>query len=161
MELPGQSTTYETALAELFSRIKGGSAGAIVRGLVNGPWLVLASRGLGSEPVHTLSRMPNGLMMLEAAARNSCLVTQGGDQIVWDGDRSAATHITMRPPSARARHAQSTLTVGVACPITRGRAVLGVIAMYGRHATLHRIEHLHILLAVSESLATAFGEAQD
>jgi hypothetical protein len=139
---------YEAALAELFATVGKCSAGLVAKWSPTAGFEVLASRGLGAEPLRTLLAVPGGIPMLSAAVKQACWATLGGDLMSWAPGESALQHA-----SARARQARARLIAGMACPIASGTDVVGVLALYGRQKSFGGNEQRRFVVGVSHALA--------
>lgn len=142
---------YEEALAALFSNVPACSAGAIAE-LAGGPqrYEVVASRGLGADPLRTLRGMGDAVPLLDQAVARECVVSQHGARVPLD-----ASTLAGKPRSARARQALSTLTTGLACPVFGDGLVIGVIVLLGRQASIDNGEHRAFATAVAGVLGAS------
>lgn len=154
-ELGANHTTaaplYEETLAALFGNIHHCSAGIVVE-LAGGarPYEVVASRGLGADPLRTLRGMIDGLSLLDEAVARECVVSQYGARVPLEPASAARD-----PRNARAQQARAALTAGLACPILADGHVLGVFALLGRDAGLDSSEQR----AFASSVAAVLGAA--
>jgi signal transduction histidine kinase/chemotaxis methyl-accepting protein methylase/CheY-like chemotaxis protein len=141
----------EEVLGVLFGSVRGCSTGLIVE-LVGGTreLEVVASRGLGADPLSTLQKLGDAAALLDAVLDAGCIVSQSGDR-VWSGP-SASTPPTGRPPSAASRPMLASVTRGVGFPITAEGKVLGVVALYGRRANTDDGDHQQLFQAVANLL---------
>jgi PAS domain S-box-containing protein len=142
------------ALATLFGSIAGCSFGIVVE-LTGEPrqYEVLASRGLGVDPLRTLSGMADAAALLDAVIAGGCLVSQSGDRasLVPVSDSSIAH--PSRP--YRAQRALATFAAGVACPIMGDGVLLGVLALYGRRSDIDAVDHQDFMQAIANVIGGA------
>jgi hypothetical protein len=145
------SPLYEEALAALFSNVHACTAGAIAE-LTGGSthYEVVASRGLGADPMRTLRGMVDAVTLLDQAVARECVVSQHGARVPLD---PLAVPSTSR--SARARQALGSLTTALACPIPGDGSAIGVVVLLGRHAALGSSENRAFASSVSAVLGAA------
>ena len=142
---------YDEALSAMFSNVHPSSAGVIAEVAGSSPeWHVVASRGLGADPMRTLRGMGDAITLLEQAVARQCSVSQYGARVSLD-----ASVAPFEPCSARARQARSTLTAGLAHPIVGAGEVFGVLALFARQAALDSPEHRTFASALAGVLAAA------
>lgn len=144
---------YEEALGMLFGSIPACSAGIIVElGSEPGEYRVMASRGLGADPLRTLRGVGDAGCLLDAVVERGCVVSQGGERAVWGKALAGA------PAAGRIRRPRAGLPAigrGLGCPISGGGGMLGVIALYGRRAGIEDVDHQHFARAVASALGDA------
>jgi PAS domain S-box-containing protein len=144
----------EEALSVLFGNVHACAAGLIVETRAAGGFDVIASRGLGLDALGALSRMGDAAVLLDSVAERACIVSQSGDRAAWDVAAGTGSH-SSRPVRRHPRAAA--VARGVGCPILVEGRVLGVVALYGRHAGVDDPEYHPFLQAVSNVLASALA----
>ncbi|HTV22634.1 MAG TPA: ATP-binding protein [Polyangiaceae bacterium] len=153
-ELPDASALYDEAMAQLFGTVSVSVAGIIVeRSPVRGAVEVMASRGLGQQPLATLRRLGDAGGLLDAVVASGCVVSQSGERAAWEAGPGRPRRVE-QAPSARAR----AVAHGVACPILVDGSVQGAVALYGRRPSIGDAEPLQFLQSVANVLADAFAQ---
>jgi PAS domain S-box-containing protein len=144
----------EEALGVLFGSVRGCSAGIIVE-LAGGTreLEVVASRGLGAEPLRRLQTLGDAAALLDAVLDAGCIVSQSGDR-VWSGPGVSSTS-PGRPRSAPSRPMLASVTRGVGVPISAEGKVVGVVALYGRRASAEDSDQQQFFQAVASLLGGA------
>jgi GAF domain-containing protein len=143
----------QSILDELVEAVGGCTAALIAEYTEGEGFAAIASRGLGADALRTLLGVSCGIIMLEAAVKHRCWVTQGGDHIVWKQYPTESRRLTARALQARAR-----LLTGLAYPIALEDVVLGVVALYGRRDELGSAAHRAATRAVATDLAARLGQ---
>lgn len=144
---------YEEALGVLFANVTGCSAGLIATLEGTRELQLLASRGLGVEPLRTLRTLGDAAALLDAVLAAGCIVSQSGER-VWS-DPSAPRDAAEKPRTTPSRPMLASVTRGVGCPISADGKILGVIALYGRRAGVDDSEHQQFLQSVANLLGGA------
>jgi PAS domain S-box-containing protein len=143
----------EEALAALFSSV-GCSSGILVElSGEPGQYEVMASRGLGVDPLRTLRDMADATALLDAVIAGGCLVSQSGDRAsLVPASGSSSSHPAR---SYRAQQALTTFTAGIACPIIGDGVLIGVVALYGRRSDIETVEHQRFTQAIANVIGGA------
>jgi PAS domain S-box-containing protein len=151
---PESRRLYDEALELLFGNVHACTAGIIVEcGEAGGAFEVVASRGLGADPLGALRRMGDAAVLLNEVVERRCVVWQSGERAAWGGP--SAPGGGGRPRPAPRRPSTASVARAVGCPILAEGEVLGVIALYGRGADIDDSEYQPFLRAVANVLGGA------